>query len=54
MKSLSYLRVVIMGLALVVFTFGGADAGMIEKSMKQDDMKSKGMTEKSMMKDDMK
>lgn len=39
MKSLSYLRFVMMGLALLVFTIGRADAGMTEKSMKQDEMK---------------
>lgn len=39
MKSLSYLRVVMMGLALLVFTFGRADAGMTEKTMKKDEMK---------------
>ena len=39
MKSLSYLRIVMMGLALLVFTFGQANAEMTEKSMKQDEMK---------------
>ena len=54
MKSLSYLRIVMMGFALLIFAFGQADAGMVEKSMKKDDMKSEGMIEKSMKKDDMK
>jgi hypothetical protein len=43
-----------MGFALLIFAFGQADAGMVEKSMKKDDMKSEGMMEKSMKKDDMK
>ncbi|NQT69901.1 MAG: hypothetical protein HQ552_10000, partial [Desulfobacteraceae bacterium] len=54
MKSLSYPRIVMMGLALLVFTFGQADAGMAEKSMKQDEMKSEGMMEKPMKQDEMK
>ena len=54
MKSLSYLRIVMMGLALLVFTFGQAIAGMTEKSMKQDEMKSEEMMEKPMKQDDMK
>jgi len=54
MKLLSYLRVVMMGLALLVFTFGRAEAGMTEKSTKQAEMKSESMMEKPMMKDDMK
>ena len=39
MKSLNYLRIVMMGLALLVLTFSRADAGMTEKPMKQDEMK---------------
>jgi pentapeptide MXKDX repeat protein len=54
MKSLSYLRVVMMGLALLVFTFGRADAGGMEKKMKQDEMKSESMMEKPMKQDEMK
>jgi hypothetical protein len=54
MKSLSYLRIVMMGFALLIFVFGQADAGMMEKSMKQDDMKSETTMEKPMKKDDMK
>ena len=54
MKSLSYLQVVMMGLALLVFTFSWADAGMMEKSMKQEEMKSEGMMQKPMMKEEMK
>ncbi|MFZ0482706.1 MAG: hypothetical protein WAL93_04870 [Desulfobacterales bacterium] len=54
MKSLSYLRIVMMGFALLIFVFGQADAGMTEKPMKKDDMKSKTMMEKPMKKDDMK
>ena len=54
MKLLKCLRVVMMGLALLVFTFSQADAGMTEKSMKQGEMKSEGMTEKSMKQGEMK
>jgi hypothetical protein len=54
MKSLSYLRIVTMGLALLGFTFGQADAGGMEKSIMKDEMKSEGMMEKPMMKDEMK
>ena len=39
MKSLSYSRIAMMGLALLVFTFGQADAEMKEKPMMQDEMK---------------
>ena len=54
MKSLSYMQVVIMGLALLVFTFGRADAGMTEKSMKQENMKSETTMEKPMKQKEMK
>jgi hypothetical protein len=54
MKSLSYMQVVIMGLALLVFTFGRADAGMTEKSMKQENMKPETMMEKPMKQEEMK
>ncbi|MFC1489480.1 hypothetical protein ACFL6B_06520 [Thermodesulfobacteriota bacterium] len=54
MKSSSYMRVVMMGLALLVFTFGQAGAGMAEKSMKQDEMKSEEMMEKPMVQSEMK
>jgi hypothetical protein len=54
MKSSSYLRVVLMGLVLLVFTFDSANAGMMEKSMTQDEMKPEGMIQKPMMKDEMK
>ena len=39
MKLLSCLRVVMMGLALLAFTFNCADAGTMEKSMMKDEMK---------------
>ena len=39
MKSSNYMSVVMMGLALLVFAFDKADAGMTEKSIKQDEMK---------------
>ena len=39
MKLSNRLRVVMMGLALLVFTFSQADADMTEKSMKQGEMK---------------
>ena len=48
MKSLSYMRIVMMGLALLVFTFGQAGAGMAEKPMMKDEMKSEKMMEKPM------
>jgi hypothetical protein len=48
MKSLSYMQVVMMGLALTVFAFGQADAGMTGKSMKQEKMKSETTMEKPM------
>jgi pentapeptide MXKDX repeat protein len=54
MKSLSVLQVVMMGLALLVFTFGQVDAGTTEKSMKQDKMKSETMMQKPMKQDEMK
>ena len=54
MKSSNYMSVVMMGLALLVFAFGKADAGMMEKSMKQTEMKSESMTEKPMKSDEMK
>jgi len=53
MKPLNCLRIVMMGLALMVFTFAQTNAGMVEKPMKKDDMSSKGMMEKPMKKDDM-
>ncbi len=54
MKSLSYMQFVIMGLALLVFTFGRTDAGMTGKSMKQEKMKSETMMEKPMKQEKMK
>ena len=39
MKSLSYLRIVTIGLALLGFTFGQADAGGMEKPMMKKEMK---------------
>jgi len=54
MKSSSYLRVVMMGLALLVFTFSRADAGTMQKPMKQDEMKSESMMQKPMKQDEMK
>lgn len=54
MMSLSHMRVVMMGLALLVFTFGLANAGGMEKSMRKDEMKSGTMMEKPMKKDEMK
>jgi len=39
MKSLSYLQIVTMGLALLGFTFGQADAGGMEKPMMKKEMK---------------
>ena len=54
MKSLNYLRIAMMGLALQVFIFGQAGAGMTEKPMKQDEMKAETTMEKPMMQDEMK
>jgi len=54
MKSLSVLQVVMMGFALLVFTFGQVDAGTTEKPMKQDEMKSETMMQKPMKQDEMK
>jgi pentapeptide MXKDX repeat protein len=54
MKSLKNLRIVMMALVLMYFTFGIAFAGMTEKPMKQDNMKSDTMMEKPMKQDNMK
>ena len=54
MKSLSYMQFVMMGFALLVFTFGRADAGMKEKSRKQEKIKSETMMEKPMKQEEMK
>ena len=54
MKSLKHVGIVMMALAMLAFTFGIGFAGMTEKPMKQDTMKSETSMEKPMKQDTMK
>lgn len=54
MKASSYLRVGLMGMALLGFTFGMASCGMSNKSMDNDGMKSESTMAAPMKKDVMK
>ncbi|MFH1984477.1 MAG: hypothetical protein ABIL58_21750 [Pseudomonadota bacterium] len=54
MKASRYLRVGLMGLALLGFTFSMASCGMSNKSMNNDGMKSESTMEKPMTTDTMK
>ena len=54
MKSLMNLRIAIIAVVLLSFTFSTALAGMTQKPMKQDNMKSETMMEKPMNQDNMK